>query len=281
MSAEASGGRAVRVAVALGGGGARGFAHIAVLEALDAAGVRPVAIAGASIGAVVGAAYAAGIPPAALRQHVLHAFRDRAEVMSRLFRARVGTLGDLLRRAGNPVLLDGGILLDQFWPPGMPLRIEDLAIPFTAVAADFHSLQKVEFRQGPLRSAVAASMALPGLVQPVRVGGRVLIDGGALDPLPVQSVLGAADVVIAVDISSGVSRPLETKLPGPWEAAFGAFQLMQSALVMNSLAGGGERVRVIRPAVQRFNVLDFHAAKKIFAAAESVRADVESVLATL
>ncbi|MFI5014265.1 MAG: patatin-like phospholipase family protein, partial [Hyphomicrobiales bacterium] len=83
------------IALALGGGGARGLAHIAVLEALDEMGLEPVAIAGTSIGAIIGAAYAAGLKATRIRAHALSAFRNRTRVFASLFEARVGRLGDL------------------------------------------------------------------------------------------------------------------------------------------------------------------------------------------
>ena len=94
------------VAIALGGGGARGIAHVLALEALDELGIRPVAIAGTSMGAVVGSAYAAGIEARAIRNHIRQVLRNRSDVMSKLLRARVGRFADLvLRGRGNPILL--------------------------------------------------------------------------------------------------------------------------------------------------------------------------------
>jgi NTE family protein len=99
------------------------------LEALDEMGIRPIAIAGTSMGAVVGAAYAAGIEGRAIRTHMLPVLRNRSDVMGKLLRARVGRFADLvLRGRGNPVLLDPEICLDLFWPSGMPSRFEDILV---------------------------------------------------------------------------------------------------------------------------------------------------------
>ena len=94
-----------QLALVLGAGGARGLSQIVVLEALDEMGVRPALVAGCSIGAIIGAAYAAGISGAALRAHVLSSFGDRARVIQRLLDARIGKLADLVRGLGNPVLI--------------------------------------------------------------------------------------------------------------------------------------------------------------------------------
>ena len=109
------------IAVALGAGGARGIAHIAVLEALDELGLEVVALAGTSMGAIIGAAYAAGLTGADLRAHVTHTLRNRAEVLSRVLKARVGkfTLAGL---GANPMLVDGEACLDLFWPRAVPGR---------------------------------------------------------------------------------------------------------------------------------------------------------------
>ena len=157
--------RRPRVAIALGGGGARGIAHVLALEALDEMGIRPVAIAGTSMGAVVGAAYAAGIEGRAIRTHILRVLRNRSDVMGKLLRARVGRFADLvLRGRGNPVLLDPEICLDLFWPSGMPSRFEDLDIETIIVATDYLSRNEVAYDAGPLRPAVAGSMAIHRLL---------------------------------------------------------------------------------------------------------------------
>ena len=142
------------VAIALGGGGARGIAHIAILEALDELGVKPVALSGTSIGAIIGAAYASGIEAKDLRAHTLVVMRKRSEIMSKLLKARVGRFTDLvLRGLGNPILLDAEVFLDLFWPETMPKRFEDLTIPFQVVTTDFHNRCEAVFSTGLLAPA--------------------------------------------------------------------------------------------------------------------------------
>ena len=126
-----------RIAVALGAGGARGLGHILVVEAMDDLGLRPAAISGASMGAVVGAAWAAGVPGREMRAHVQSLVRNRADLMARVLRARVGRFTDIFSGLGNPVLLDGERILDLFWPKAVPDRFEQLQTPFHAVATDF------------------------------------------------------------------------------------------------------------------------------------------------
>jgi NTE family protein len=266
--------RRPRVAIALGGGGARGIAHVLALEALDEVGIRPVAIAGTSMGAVVGAAYAAGIEGRAIRTHILRVLRNRSDVMGKLLRARVGRFADLvLRGRGNPVLLDPEICLDLFWPSGMPSRFEDLDIETIIVATDYLSRNEVAYDAGPLRPAVAGSMAIPGLFRPVLFGDGVLIDGGAVNPLPYDLLFSLADIVVAVDVTFG-GRPPKRRTPSPFASMFGAAQIMQGAITAQKIKLRAPDV-LVRPNVEHFAVLDFFRASQILRAAEGSKEELK------
>lgn len=267
------------IALALGAGGARGLAHIVVLEALDELGLRPQAIAGASMGAIIGAAYAAGLSGKSLRAFVLAAFRQRPAVLAKLLSARVGKLTQIINRAGlgNPVLVDGERLLDLFWPQAVPDRFEELQIPFTAIATDFHLRSEVAITTGALTPAVGASMALPGLVRPVVIEGRVLIDGGAVNPLPYQRMAGRGAFVIAVDVCSAAGAA-EPRIPEPVEAMFGATQILMGSLVQRMLERGPPDL-LLRPAVGQFAGLDFFKAQAILTASEPIKDEIKRSLA--
>lgn len=268
-----------RIGLVLGSGGARGLAHIVVLETLERLKIRPVEIAGASIGAILGAAYASGISAKTLRTHVLRDYKNPTEVMTRLFSARVGKITDLWRGTGNPVLVDGEMLLDRFLPKPLPERFEDLEIPLSVVAADLHRLDRVVFSSGPLKPAVAASMAIPALVKPVHIDSRVLVDGGAVDPLPVRAITADVDLIIAVDVSRAAAREESVKIPGAVETGFRVFDLMQAALADAQVGENTNRVRRLKAPVEGFHALDFFSAKKILAASESLSGVVESIIA--
>jgi len=264
------------VAIALGGGGARGIAHIAILEALDELGVKPVALAGTSIGAIIGAAYAAGIEASELRAHTLVVMRNRSQVMSKLLKARVGRFADIvLRGFTNPMLLDAEIFLDLFWPRTMPTRFEDLAIPLFVVATDFHQRREAIFSAGPLAPAVAGSMAIPGLIKPIEMDGRILIDGGAVNPLPYDLLFDRADIVIGVDVTFGGAR--ERHVPAPFDAMFGAAQIMQGAITSEKLKSRAPDI-FVRPMVEQFRVLDFFRAAQILRASDPAKDDVKRKL---
>jgi NTE family protein len=265
------------VAIALGGGGARGIAHIAALEALDELGIRPVAIAGTSMGAVIGAAYAAGLEASALHAHTLHVLRNRSDVMAKLLRARVGRFADLvLRGRGNPIMLDPEIFLELFWPEKMPEDFGQLAIEMMVVATNYSDKSAIVYRSGRLGPAVAGSMAIPGLFRPVEDGDRVLIDGGAVDPLPYDLLFGHADIVVAIDVTFG-GRSRARRVPSPLDSMFGAAQIMQGAITAEKIKRRPPDI-LVRPSVEQFGLLDFFRAGQILRAAEGSKEELKAAL---
>lgn len=271
-----------RIGLVLGAGGARGLAHIVAFEAFDRLGIKPVEIAGTSMGAILGAAYAAGFSGKALRAHVLREFRDRAEVMSRLFKARVGRISDFWKQGlANPVLIDAVATLESFLPAPLPLCFEDLDIPLSVIAADLHRMERVVFHDGLLLPAVAASMAIPGLVRPVVHEERVMVDGGAVDPLPIRAIRGEVDIIIAIDISRAASREEKEAIPGMVEVMTRAFDLMQSSLIDVQHHVPPAPLYRIKARVEGFGALDFFSAKKILAAAEPLAGEIETIIAAV
>ena len=262
------------VGVALGAGGARGLAHIVVLEALEELGVRAVAVSGSSMGAIVGAAWASGIRAADLRVHVLSIFGNKPLTIARLMRARVGKFTDFLTRFdSDPVLLDAELLLQLFWPPGMPDRFEDLEIPLAVVATNYHRRRLAIFESGPLAPPVAGSMAIPGLVKPVEIDGLVLVDGGLIDPLPYRALKDRADVIVACDVM-GASATHQHKPPKPYAALIGAAQIVQYTITREMLKVDRPDI-LLRPPVGRFKALDFFLAAQILEAARGVKDDIK------
>lgn len=269
------------IAVALGGGGARGIAHIAVIEALDELGVTPAAIAGTSMGAIIGAAWAAGMSGKDMRAYCLAVTRDRAKLMARLLKARVGRFADILGgQLANPMMVDAERLLDLFWPPVVPNRFDELKIPFTAVATDFYGRRTVTFDNGLLAPAVAASMAIPGLVKGVEISGLVLFDGGITDPLPHRHLMGQGHFVIACDVTGGPVDKHGGRAPGAFAALLGASQILQGTLSEEMLKATPPDL-ILRPAVDHFRLLDFVRVTQILSAAESVKDEVKRAVDAL
>ncbi|MBN2690313.1 MAG: patatin-like phospholipase family protein [Burkholderiaceae bacterium] len=180
-----------RLGLALGGGSARGMAHLGVLRAFADAGVQIDCIAGCSIGALVGAIAASGRT-------------DGLEAVFKTFdwKKTLSFFDVVFPRSG---LIDGAKVTALVRDHLPSTQMEALSIPFAAIATDLLSGEEVVLRSGDVIDAVRASIAVPGIFTPVRVGGRVLVDGGLSNPVPV-SVLRAmgAEQVIAVDLNHGV-----------------------------------------------------------------------------
>jgi NTE family protein len=267
-------------ALALGGGGARGLAHIAVIEALDEMGIKPAAIAGTSIGALIGAAYAAGMRGKDIRHHVIGFAHNRPETVRRLLAARAGTLAQLFAGAfGEATQVNAEKLCAQFLPPQIPADFAALAIPLTVVATDLYRRREALFSTGELMPALAASIAIPGLIRPVTIDGRVLVDGGATNPLPFDRLRGLADVIVAVDVF-GVPTVERADLPGAWECVFTTLLIMGGAIVAAKLDHAAPDL-LIRPNVALFRTLDFYQASAILRAADAVKAEVKEQLGAL
>jgi NTE family protein len=179
----------VRVALVLGAGGARGYAHLGVLEVLRERGHEVVAIAGTSMGALVGGLAAAGQD-------------EEFAAYARTLTQR-GVLRLMDPSISGPGAVRGNKIIEKIEGFLGDTHIEELSIPFTAVAADLTNQREVWFQRGPLMAAIRASIAIPGALTPVEMGGRFLVDGGILNPLPVGPILGVdADLTVAVDLSA-------------------------------------------------------------------------------
>jgi NTE family protein len=267
-------------ALALGGGGARGLAHIAVIGALDEMGATPVAIAGTSIGALIGAGYAAGMRGNQIRRHVIGFAHDRGETMRRLIAARAGSLADVFSGAfGQAAQIDAEKFCAQFLPAAVPQDFSQLAIPLTVMTTDLHRREEAALTTGPLHPALAASIAIPGLIRPVAIGERVLIDGGTTNPLPFDRLHGLADVVVAVDVLS--LPPAErADIPSPWASVITTLNIMGGAIIAAKLAQKPPDI-VIRPRVGMFRTLGFYQATAILRAANSVKPEVKERLGGL
>lgn len=235
-----------RIGLALGGGSARGFAHIGVLQALDEAKVPVSVVAGTSAGALVGAFYAAGFSPWKMQEVALKVRDiDVADLSSGNKRGM--TSGFALRRLINGFLED------------MP--IEKMPRRFAAVATDLASGEKVVLHQGEVGAAVVASCAIPGVFIPATLGGRELVDGGLTSPVPVAVArqLGA-DVVIAVDVGG---KPSEKPRSGLYEIILQSFEIMGRSLAQ--LEGRTANL-LIQPRTDAFDSSDFSARKEMIEA---------------
>ena len=266
--------------LALGAGGARGLAHIAVFEALDELGKQPAAIVGSSVGSLLGAAYAAGMSGKQMRRFVTALAHNRGEVFRRLIAARASTISTFFNLGlGSAMLVDAEKFCGQFLPDDIPDDFEDLEIPLTVVATDLYRRQAAVFSSGSLKPALAASIALPTVMRPVVINKRILIDGGAINPLPFDLLRGKVDVVVAVDLS-GEPTEERREIPSPWECALTTVMVMGGAITAEKIKHGAPDL-IVRPKVGSFRTLDLLQASAILRASEPVKAELKEKLAAL
>nr|WP_309083866.1 patatin-like phospholipase family protein [Chelativorans sp.] len=255
-------------AVAFGGGGARGLAHIHVIEALDELGIRPAMISGSSIGAIMGAGMAAGMRGKEIRAYAARVLARRSEVAARIWRSRPAKLSEMMETGLRLGQFNAERILKEFLPPQIPDRFEDLAIPLRVTATDYYGHHLAVFEKGDLWSALAASAALPAVFRPVMREGRMLIDGGIYNPVPFDILEGTADFVIAVDVV-GVPTVRSPKIPSTIEMMFGATQLMMQSIIAMKLQKRRPDI-LLRPSISGFRVLDFMKMDAIMAETASI-----------
>jgi NTE family protein len=268
-----------KIGIALGAGGAKGVAHIPMLEALDELGITPHRIAGCSIGAVMGALYASGLSAREIRDKVARLAITRNDTLRGMFSDKkigkwMGMIDSDFRRGG---LIKSESIMAELCEDRSCETFEELAIPLTVVATDFWEGRTVVLDSGPLKPAIQASMALPGLFTPVEIDGRVLIDGGTVNPVPYDVLREYCDVVIAIDINSG-STAERGSIPGYFSAIFGAIQIMQQAIVEQELRARPPDI-YIKPELSDFRTLHYHKADEIYRQADAAKQELKRRLA--
>jgi NTE family protein len=245
-----------KVGLALGGGGAKGISHIAFLQVLDELGVRPAIISGASIGAVIGGFYAAGVSGRQLEQLV----------------SNLGLM-DL-----SKMILDFSILsnsaiykgksVEEFISREIPVRtFADLKIPLKVVATDFWNRKEEILTSGSLVTAIRASIAVPALFEPVQINGKILIDGGAVNPLPYDIIRHDCDLTIAIDVSGEKTFAPDDPVPNMVESILSTFQIMQASIVAAKKRWHPPTI-YLKPALTDIRFLDFYRYKEILVRAQ-------------
>jgi NTE family protein len=286
-----------KFALALGGGAARGWAHIGILRALTDAGLKPEIVAGTSIGAIVGGHYAAG------------RLRELEDFVRPL--TRRGAFSYLDVSVSGSGLIAGQRLFDRFDAHLKDLTIEKLPTKFVAVATELSTGHEVWLRRGRVTDAVRASSAIPGIVRPVRLNGRWLIDGSLVNPIPVSvcRALGARAVIavnlvgdgfgrggllIEEDLESNIDPVVNEEIPlGQWNGR-AAFKLLHrqlfghreetapgiTSVILNSFSIVHDRIArarlmgdppdlLITPDLSGIGVFDFHRAEEMIARGEA------------
>ncbi len=239
-----------KIGLALGGGGARGLAHIPILEALDEMKVKPVVISGTSIGAILGSFYASGYSGREIRDLTLKiGLRDINKMLDLNF------FGDALFKGKG---------VENFFAKYLkPTTFEELKIPMYIVATDFWNRSEVVMNKGSLVPAIRASMSVPGVFDPVSHDNSILVDGGAVNPLPYDIIREKCDILIAIDVSGRPSEKHKNKPPSMIESILGTFQIMQDSILENKRRISDIDLYV-KPDIVDIGILEFHKYKQVF-----------------
>ncbi len=291
--------RKPRIGLALGGGSARGWSHIGVIRVLEQAGIKPDIVCGTSIGALVGAVYAA---------------RELERFEQWVLGLKISDVVSYMDVSLSSGLLKGERIMEFFRRDYVDRAIEDLPIPFAAIATSLKTGAEVWLREGSTLEAVRASIALPGLFEPSLKDGAILVDGGLVNPVPVSLARAmGADFVIAVDLSSDVqgrklnfdgpkdklddhngewltklqdglnalipaSAQKEPNLPSILDVITSSINIMQVRITRSRMADDPPDV-IVAPHLAHINLLDFHRAKEAIEEGEqAMKAMVPSLI---
>ncbi len=266
-----------RIGLALGGGAARGLAHIPLLEVLDDLGVVPAVIAGSSMGALVGAAYASGCPGREIRDHALRLLSNRMDMVRHVFGTKNFKPQSLLSLHGlHSLHFEGRTVAELMLPSSVPALVEATKIPLKIVTTDFTDMVEHVIERGSLHEAVGASIAIPGLIGGPIIDGHIHVDGGITNPVPFDRVRANVDLVVAIDVT-GRSRPSSVSRPSNIEVAVGSLFIMFQQLAELRRALNPPDI-YITPAVDTFGSMEFFKAKEIFLAAEPAKETLKRAL---
>jgi NTE family protein len=271
-----------KIGLALGGGGVRGLAHISVLEVLDDLDCKPSVIAGTSMGAIIGALYASGMSGKDIKKLV------RQHLFSKDDRLRdvIDKRADILKWVSSfsPAHARGGIIkADKFYNRLFgeisKTTFEELEIPLILIATDYWTAEEVVFKTGELLPAIKASAAIPVVLPPVSIGGRILVDGGVVNVVPYEHIMKLCDVTIAVDVS-GTPTTHKHEVPTLIESALGTVRIMQTA----SLAAKMKLLQpdiFVRPGIHDVKLLDFNKVEDVFKQSEPAMEELRAKIAKL
>jgi len=267
-----------KIGLALGGGGAKGLAHIPMLEVLDELEIRPHRIAGTSIGSIMGALYASGMSGKQIRQLVAELTTDKRVSWLGGLEDDIGQLWNFLNlQLGKGGLVDTGPFMAFLQKTLGVTDFSELQIPLKVVASDFWNRKQVVFEHGDLIPAIQASMAIPGLFTPVHFDGKVLVDGGLVNPVPYDLLVDECDVVIAIDVLGDRTPSSADGSPGYFETTFNTIQILETSLMREKFKFHPPDI-YIHPELENVQVLDFNRAEEIYAQAQPARDELMRAL---
>ena len=260
-----------KIGIAFGSGGARGLAHILMIEAMEELGLKPSVISGTSVGAIVGAFYAAGYTSKEMKEIVYKIIFPKNDRFSDFFKR-----SDIVKMLTmfDPQFVKSGFIkgdkLQNFLQSQMNAStFEELKIPLKIVATDYWKKEEVIFDKGKILPAIRASYSLPGLFTPVKIHGRVLIDGGIVNPLPYDILIKDCDYTVAVDVTA-YKTSNGKEFPPTFESVFTAYQIMQHSNSQQKIKFIKPDI-YIRPEIMDVRVFDFSKVESIFEQAQPAK----------
>lgn len=247
-----------KIGLALGGGGARGLCHIEFCKAFDEMGLKPDVISGTSIGSIIGAFYAGGMSGSEMKT----------------LTSQLGVL-DYTKMLDFSIIHRGGLMKGKnvmdFLQKHLPVKtFEELSIPLKIVATDYWKREQVIFESGELIPAIRASISIPFIFEPVQINGKVMIDGGAVNPLPMSIIRSECDLLAAIDVSGTNIPSKKNTIPSIFDTVINTFHISETVFVENQLTTYHPEI-FIKPQLVNIQILDFHRSKEIM---QSVRHDV-------
>ena len=270
-----------KIGIAFGGGGARGIAHLLMIEALEELGLKPSVISGSSIGAVVGAFYAAGFNSKEMREILNQLINPKSEsVFDYLLKSDILKLFSMF----DPQFIKSGFIkgdkFQKFLKSNLKVStFEELDIPLKISATDYWKKEEVIFDKGDLLLAIRASYSIPSLFTPIKLKNKILIDGGAVNPLPFDSIKRQCDITIAIDITSFQPGNIP-KMPSTFDSIFTTYQIMQNSIIQEKLKFIKPDI-YIKPKIRNVRVFDFAKADSIFEQAKPAKKDLKRQLENL
>jgi NTE family protein len=260
-----------RIGLALGGGGAKGLAHIPMLEAFDELGIRPYRIAGCSIGAVMGALYASGLSGAQIRGIIdrLTVSNDENWLETLFSEDILDWLKFFELSLGKGGIIESDVLVRYLLDLMKVSTFRQLEIPLSVVATDFWNRKQIVFDSGNLATALRATISVPGLFAPVPYKDKFLVDGGLVNPVPYDLLFDDCDVVVAIDVL-GERTPRTGNSPGYFETTFNTFQIMQAAVLREKMRCQAPDI-YIKPEIENIRVLEFYKVDEIYQQSASAR----------
>jgi len=245
----------MKVGLALGGGGAKGFAHIPYIKAIEELGIKISCVSGTSMGAIIGAFYTAGMTAGEMITLIDHLG----------IRETIKLAAPTLIKTG----LTDGKNVEKFLHDNLPVKsFEELKIPLKISATDYWSKKEYVFENGELVPAIRASISLPGIFQPFQYDGKLFLDGGIVNPVPFDLV-SDADFVITIDVLNENFN--SRKIPGPIDALFGSYHIMKE-FIMKYKDYENRAGLLCSPDLTNYSALAFHKSKEIIS---SVSKDVD------